>query len=149
MDVVVLSPTGNAAAPWRVLTLQRGPDTRCTGAWEIVHGRIEAGERPEDAAVRETLEETGLAVRRLYSITTNAFYLHQTGIVHLALVFAAVVDRDAAVVLGAEHGASAWRTFRGAAAVLAWPREVEALSHVQRLLRRGDAGAVEDVLRIL
>ena len=91
VDVVVLAPVPDAGVPtspprgqeaiWRVLTLKRGENTRCTGAWEIVHGRIESGERPEQAAVRELLEETGFSVIRLYSITVNAFYLHQTGTV--------------------------------------------------------------------
>lgn len=159
VDVVVLAPadqfdgqTGGSPGEtgfWRVLALRRGQNTRCTGAWEIVHGRIEKGERPEQAAVRELFEETGLSVERLYSITVNSFYLHQTGAVHLALVFAAVVDGRKAVVLGSEHDDCAWHTFDGAAPLLAWPREREALTHVQQLLGQGDAGPVEDVLRIV
>ncbi|MEP6780674.1 MAG: NUDIX domain-containing protein [Gemmatimonadaceae bacterium] len=153
VDVVVLSAveragTRSAAEPWRILTLQRGAGTRCTGAWEIVHGRIEAGERPEDAAVRETLEETGLEVLKLYNITVNAFYLHKASTVQLAIVFAAVVNGEVKVRLGSEHSASRWHTFTGAARKLAWPREREALLHVKQLLRTGDAGAVEDVLRV-
>ena len=154
VDVVVLSPVERAsprssAEPWRVLTLQRGPGTRCTGAWEIVHGRIEPGERPEDAAVRETLEETGLEVLKLYNITVNAFYLHKASTVQLAIVFAAVVNGESTVTLGNEHSACRWHTLAGASRKLAWPREKEALAHVKQLLRTGDAGAVEDVLRVL
>ncbi|MEP6764658.1 MAG: NUDIX domain-containing protein [Gemmatimonadaceae bacterium] len=153
VDVVVLAPieganVGSGKDPWKVLTLKRGLGTRCTGAWEIVHGRIETGERPEDAAVRETREETGLEVVKLYSITVNAFYLHKMSTVQLAIVFAAVVSGDAKVTLGGEHSASRWHSFAGAARKLAWPREKEALVHVKHLLRTGDAGAVEDVLRV-
>lgn len=36
---------------------------RRTGAWLQPGGHIEAGEQPSDAAVRETVEDTGLAVR--------------------------------------------------------------------------------------
>jgi dATP pyrophosphohydrolase len=155
VDVVVLKASAtprastkkSGAFPWEVLTLKRAAGTRCTGAWEIVHGRIEAGERAEDAAVREVLEETGLAVRKLYNITVNAFYLHQIGTVQLSLVFAAIID-DNAVVLGVEHDDSRWRSFSAASKILAWPREREALVHVTQLLRHGDAGHVEDVLRI-
>lgn len=152
VDVVVLAPADdprNDFDRWRVLTLKRGPNTRCTGAWEIVHGRIEAGERPEHAAVREVQEETGLTISRLYSVTVNSFYLHQTGTVQLALVFAAIVETPASVILGTEHDAYAWHDMNSAADVLAWPREREALVHVQQLLRSGDAGPVEDVLRII
>ena len=158
VDVVVLSLNTESDAraavsgppdTWRVLTLQRAENTRCTGAWEIVHGRVEPGERPENAALRELLEETGLSAERLYSITVNSFYLHQTGTVQLALVFAAVVDGAKPIMLGPEHSASTWRSFAEAATVLAWPREREALIHVQQLLKGGDAGPVEDVLRIV
>ncbi|MEO7358757.1 MAG: NUDIX domain-containing protein [Gemmatimonadaceae bacterium] len=155
VDVVVLAPTDGLEPShtptdrWRVLTLKRGPGTRCTGAWEIVHGRIESGERAEQAAVREVGEETGLVITRLYSITVNSFYLHQTGTVQLALVFAAVVDATGGVHLGVEHDEFAWHSMADAASILAWPREREALGHVAQLLRTGDAGPVEDVLRII
>ena len=159
VDIVVLAPfratpqtsassSSKSADAWRVLTLQRGPDTRCTGAWEIVHGRIESGERPEDAAVREVLEETGLVTTRLYTITVNAFYLHRTSTVQMAIVFAAIVDSSISVKLGVEHSASRWHSFGAASKKLAWPREREALAHVKQLLRTGDAGPVEDVLRV-
>ena len=42
---------------WRVLGLQRAPDTRCPAAWESIHGHIEPGENPPEAAVRELREE--------------------------------------------------------------------------------------------
>lgn len=132
---------------WRVLILRRGADTRCTGAWEIVHGRIEAGERPTDAALREVQEETGLTVERLYSITVNPFYLSATDTVELAVVFAAVVS-PGEVRLGQEHDAAEWRTPADAADALAWPRERDALAQAMILLGSGDAGPVEDVLRV-
>jgi 8-oxo-dGTP pyrophosphatase MutT (NUDIX family) len=152
VDIVVLTPVDASIARrpadrWRVLTLRRGEGTRCTGGWEIVHGRVEAGERPADAARREVLEETGLPVQRLYSVTVNPFYLHQVDTIHLAMVFAAVV-KPAPIVLGPEHDASAWRSPRAANGVLAWPREHQAVRYAVHLLRRGDAGVVEDVLRI-
>ncbi len=135
---------------WRVLLLQRGADSRCPGSWELVHGRIEQGERPEAAARREVREETGLATLRLYSITVNAFYLAGRD-VQAAIVFAAVVaeGRPApAVRLGAEHVAHRWLGLPAAARVVTWPREREALGHVAHLLRTGDAGVAEDVLRV-
>ena len=60
VDVFVIRPL---ASGWRVLALQRGNDTRCPSAWETVHGHIEPGEEPEQAAVREVREESGLARR--------------------------------------------------------------------------------------
>lgn len=132
---------------WRVLVLRRALDTRCPGAWEAVHGRIEAGERPEDAAIREVTEETGLVVERLYNATVQPFYLHMFGAVQLAIAFAAVVSLDE-VRLGSEHQSHEWLSVDGALERLIWPRSREALRIIASLLATGDAGPVEDVLRV-
>jgi type II secretory ATPase GspE/PulE/Tfp pilus assembly ATPase PilB-like protein/8-oxo-dGTP pyrophosphatase MutT (NUDIX family) len=133
---------------WRVLTLRRGQGTRCPGSWETVHGRIEAGEKPEATALREVSEETGLKVERLYSISVQPFYLHKLGIVTAAVVFAAFVDNDA-VMLGDEHDAHEWLQLDQASARYVWPRSRTALAEIASLLAGGDAGPVEDVLRIV
>ncbi|MDQ2668049.1 MAG: Flp pilus assembly complex ATPase component TadA [Gemmatimonadota bacterium] len=133
---------------WKVLTLQRAIDTRCPGAWETVHGRIEAGEEPEDAAIREVREETGLAVERLYNVTVQPFYLHKLHVVELAVVFAAFVDSSAPVTLGDEHSKFEWLDAGSAAARFFWPRERAALQEVLHLFRTGDGGEAEDVLRV-
>jgi 8-oxo-dGTP pyrophosphatase MutT (NUDIX family) len=146
VDVYVIHP---GAHGWRVLVLQRSAaGTRCPLAWETVHGRIEPGERPEEAAVREVAEETGLAIERLYNVTTQAFYLHGMGVVQLAVVFCAFVAEPLAPTLGPEHGVAEWLPPDAAADRFAWPREREALDHIRRLLRFGDAGPLEDVLRV-
>jgi dihydroneopterin triphosphate diphosphatase len=146
VDVVV--------ARWHTTGLQiwlarRASGTRCTGAWELVHGRIEPGERPEEAAVREVREECGLATDRLYNITLGGFYLHHLGTVALSVVFCAIVAADVTPVLGAEHDEGHWCSVDEAMRDCAWPREREALQHVAHLLRNGrDAGAVNDVLGV-
>ena len=133
---------------WRVLTLQRSLTTRCPGAWETVHGRIEPGEEPEDAALREVREETGLAVQRLYNVTVQPFYLHHVHTVELAVVFAAFVDSAAPVTLGEEHSRYEWLDAVAAAGRFFWPRERSALQEVLHLFRTGDGGEAEDVLRV-
>jgi 8-oxo-dGTP pyrophosphatase MutT (NUDIX family) len=145
VDVYVIRPHRD---PWLVLTLQRATNTRCPGSWETVHGRMEPNERPEDAAVREVREETGLAVDRLYSITCQPFYLHSFGVVQMAVVFAAFVREPAEVTTGDEHQHHQWLTLADAATRFTWPREREALQHIQILLGTGDAGPAEDVLRV-
>lgn len=149
VDVVVLAPAPEASASrWQVLTLRRASGVRCTGAWEIVHGSIEPGERPAEAARREVREETGFVPDRLYSITVNPFYLARSDTVQLAVVFAAVVTTAMPPMLAVEHDAWRWCSPEEALATLAWPREHQALQYALHLLRTGDAGPVEDVLRI-
>ena len=145
IDVFVIAPESSG---WAVLALQRSLGTRCPTAWETVHGRIEAGERPEEAAVREVREETGLECQRLYNVTVQPFYLHKLATVELAVVFAAFVRRDRAVVLGEEHMRHEWLTPEKALERFVWPRERSGLRDVLHLLRSGDAGPVEDVLRV-
>ena len=60
LDLYVLRGAGPAL---ECLTLRRGPDGRCPGSWETVHGHIEPGESVEDAACREVLEEAGVVAR--------------------------------------------------------------------------------------
>jgi 8-oxo-dGTP pyrophosphatase MutT (NUDIX family) len=145
VDVFVIAPE---PAGWAVLALQRSLGTRCPTAWETVHGRIEPGERPEAAAVREVREETGLACERLYNVMVQPFYLHKLSTVEMAVVFAAFVRRDRPVTLGEEHMRYEWLTPEQALERFVWPRERAALRDVMHLLHTGDAGPVEDVLRV-
>src|SRR5690242_17618560 len=46
----------------RILLGRRGPTTAQAGRWSFPAGFVERGERVEDAAARETAEETGLRV---------------------------------------------------------------------------------------
>ena len=146
VDVYLVDPQTD---PWRVLALRRGAGTRCSGAWEAVHGHIESEETPEDAAVREVMEETGLTIQRLYNVTVHSFYLHQTARVEVAVVFCAFVDSGFPVTLGPEHAEYAWLAIDAAGARYIWPRATQALVEIRKLLGGGDAGPAEDVLRVL
>jgi 8-oxo-dGTP pyrophosphatase MutT (NUDIX family) len=145
IDVYLIDPE---PAGWGVLALQRAHGTRCPTAWETVHGRIEAGETPEQATVREVREETGLEVRRLYNVIVQPFYLHMLATVELAVVFAAFVSRADPIVLGQEHMHHEWLSPDAALERFVWPRERQALRDVLQLLQAGLAGPVEDVLRV-
>lgn len=146
VDVLVVRQTTDG---WRVLVLRRGTDTRCTGAWEIVHGNIENGERPGEAALRELSEETGLTAQSLYNVTVHLFHLHQNDTVQVAVAFCAFVAPDEEDVrLGKEHDHYEWLTVDEASSRLLWPQERRTLADAYELLRDGNAGAADDVLRV-
>ena len=133
---------------WRVLLLQRAHDTRCPTAWESVHGRLEPDEEPEVGALRELREETGLVPERFYVIATQPYYIKAMRSVQLSIAFAAFVAEPAEVTLGPEHQAFEWVTVDAAMTRFAWPRERQALDEIRSLLANGDAGPLEDVLRV-
>jgi type II secretory ATPase GspE/PulE/Tfp pilus assembly ATPase PilB-like protein/8-oxo-dGTP pyrophosphatase MutT (NUDIX family) len=146
VDVFVIRPL---KPEWRVLVMRRSAKATRTGGWEIVHGSIEAGELPEQAAVREVQEETGLRVSRLYSVTINSFYMPAAKVVTAAVVFAAFVDEPGAVTLGVEHDAHEWLSPADAKARFIWPKSRRILDEVIELLGSGDAGPVDGVLRVV
>jgi dihydroneopterin triphosphate diphosphatase len=146
VDVYVLRLAG---ASLECLALRRAPGGRCPGSWESVHGHIEPAEQPAGAAARELQEETGLTPLRLYNLSrVELFYQHRSDEVALVPVFAAFVDHDAPVRLGSEHDRFEWLSPAAARSRFAWPRERRALDDIQTLLAGGDAGPVDDVLRV-
>jgi 8-oxo-dGTP diphosphatase len=65
---------------------QRPADVPLGGLWEFPGGKIEPGESPEAAAVRECLEETGLAVEPLFRFPEH---VHEYDHDRVQLVFVA------------------------------------------------------------
>ncbi len=145
VDVLVLRP---ADAGLQCLVLRRSGVGRSPGSWEMVHGHADPGESPRDAALRELEEETGLVPVRMYNLSrVESFYLHKSDAVMLVAMFAAFVER-AEVMLSEEHDDFTWLPVEEARQRFSWPREVRCLDDALFLIGRGDAGALEDVLRV-
>jgi 8-oxo-dGTP pyrophosphatase MutT (NUDIX family) len=146
VDTFVLRDRG---AGLEALVLRRGPGGRNPGSWETVHGTIEPGESPVDAARRELVEETGLAALRLYNLSrVESFFWHPTGEVILIPQFAVFVAPDAAPRLSPEHDGAEWLPLGAARARFAWPRERRAIDDILSILGSGGGGLLDDVLRI-
>jgi dihydroneopterin triphosphate diphosphatase len=94
-------------------------------------------------------EETGLRPTRLYNLSrVESFYRHRLDEVALVPVFAAFAPADADVRIGPEHDRYEWLSPPEARTRFSWPRERRAVDDIVQLLGSGDAGAVEDVLRV-
>jgi 8-oxo-dGTP pyrophosphatase MutT (NUDIX family) len=146
IDVYVLRGAGPAL---QVLLLRRSPSGRCPGSWEAVHGHIEPGESPAEAARRELSEETGLTPERLYNLSrVELFYQHRLDEVALVPVFAAFVAGGVEPRVGPEHDRLQWLRPDQARAQFSWPRERRAVDDIEALLTEGHAGPLDDVLRV-
>jgi len=145
VDVFVVRRT--AEGRWEALVMRRASG-RSPGSWEAVHGHVEPGERPEETAWREVIEETGLTPDRVYNLSrVESFYLHRQGAVAVVPAFAAVVG-DGAVRLSREHDAWEWLPLDAARARFSWPRCRRGLADLEVLLEGGTAGVLEDTLRV-
>lgn len=131
-----------------VLVLRRGTKGRNQGSWEIVHGTIEPNEKPVVASRREMREETGLTPARLYNLSrVDSFYRHTADEVGFIPIFVAFVEQGE-VQLSDEHDAFEWLSLAAAQNRVAWPRERRGLEDIAIIFAGGDAGRLEDVLRV-
>lgn len=146
IDLLVLRGAGEEL---EVLCLRRSSAGRSAGSWEAVHGHIDPGETPVATALRELREETGLEPKQLYSLSrAEAFYRHTTDEVVLIPVFAAFVAKGAKVTLCPEHDEYQWLRAQAARVRMSWPRLRREIGYAIRLVGLGNAGSLEDVLRI-
>lgn len=132
-----------------VLLLRRARDRVRGGTWECVHGKIDPGETPVESARRELLEETGCHPLALYNLSrVEQFYLHQDDRIAMIPVFVAFVTGDAVVQLSEEHDTWLWLSPEQARGQWSWPRAERAIDDAVRLLGRGNAADLEEVLRV-
>ena len=126
--VVVLRGQGDDA---RVLVIRRATGV-FAGAWTVVMGTVENGERATDTARRELREETGLSAAALYTAgELDAFYDPvRDRIVHVPFFVAYLEPGE--IVLDTAHDAYRWITFEQAEALLEFAAQRRVLGEIHR-----------------
>ena len=119
----------------RLLALKRSLRKKAApGAWDVVSGRVEAGEHPYDAAVRECLEESGLDVTP--DLSPVAAYAAQRRDKPMLVVAYRGVSASGDVVISHEHDDHAWMTIDEFARACPFPLLVDA---ARQAMARGGA----------
>lgn len=90
----------------RVLIAQRPADKAMGGLWEFPGGKVEAGERPEQALIRELREELAIDVSEA-CLSPFVFTSHAYDSFHLLMPLY-LCRRWEGVVVNREHAALAW-----------------------------------------
>lgn len=90
----------------RILLAQRPEGKTLAGLWEFPGGKLEAGERPEDALIRELKEELGITVKHA-CLAPLTFASHAYDEFHLMMPLY-VCRRWEGEVTGREGQALAW-----------------------------------------
>ena len=90
----------------RVLIAQRPANKAMAGLWEFPGGKVNDGERPEDALIRELGEELGITVREA-CLAPLTFASHSYADFHLLMPLY-ICRRWEGTVTAMEHQALAW-----------------------------------------
>ncbi|WOK37099.1 (deoxy)nucleoside triphosphate pyrophosphohydrolase [Sphingomonas sp. C3-2] len=85
MDMLFVTAAALVDADGRVLVQQRSADRSMAGLWEFPGGKVEAGETPEAALVRELHEELGIETHTA-CLAPAGFASEPLGSKHLVLL---------------------------------------------------------------
>ena len=106
MKIVLVAAVALVDADGRVLIAKRPEDKQLGGLWEFPGGKVEAGERPETALIRELKEELSIDVTES-CLAPLTFASHAYEHFHLLMPLY-VCRRWKGMALGAEGQELAW-----------------------------------------
>ena len=106
LPLVLVAAAALVDADGRVLIAQRPEGKSLAGLWEFPGGKVEPGERPETALIRELDEELGIQVKEA-CLAPFVFASHAYESFHLLMPLW-LIRRWDGVVTNRHHAALAW-----------------------------------------
>lgn len=131
--VAAVALVDDLARPTRLLAARRSGPPALAGGWEFPGGKVEPGESPEHAAVREAREELGVEVALGGPVGRGPWPLGDT---HEMWLWWAVTRPDQPRPRPlADHDALRWLTL-GTLREVSWlANDLEVVDHVERFLQ--------------
>lgn len=135
IDAYIFRQTKNGL---KFLLMKRAETKMYEHLWQGVAGKIEAGEKSWEAAIRELKEETGFdPVRMFVADYVSKFYETHGDRINLVPVFGIEVDREE-VTISEEHCEFKWVNFETARDTLVWKGQKEGIIAVNDMLISND-----------
>lgn len=123
ISVFIVSGEGN------VLLLKTNSKIYDNSYWSIVNGGVGSEETFEEAAKRETLEETGLKINKLIYSGFTSSYEYPKGNLREKKIFIGLVN-DEKVKLSEEHDDFKWISLNNLKDVFFWTESKEVLDEI-------------------
>lgn len=92
----------------KLLLLRLAADRSEAGRWGVPAGKLEQGETPRQAAVRELYEETGISVAKNQAQALGSLYMQKPHINYVYHLFQIHLKTAPEVRLSAEHDTYLW-----------------------------------------
>ncbi|NQU28881.1 MAG: NUDIX domain-containing protein [Candidatus Marinimicrobia bacterium] len=122
----------------KFLLLKRNVNKIYEHLWQGVAGKIEAGEKAWETAIRELKEETGLSPKRMFVADhVSRFYEKHGDRINLVPVFGIEVDTDE-ITLSMEHSDYRWVDLEEALQLLIWRGQRTGIKVVHDMVASGD-----------
>jgi 8-oxo-dGTP pyrophosphatase MutT (NUDIX family) len=115
----------------KLLLLKRGPNESEGGTWGVPAGKIEGNETPDEAAVRELFEETGIAIGVMDLQAFGKLYIRKPHVAYVCHLFRISMRKAPLINLSDEHTDYKWVS-------LAEAQEMSLISGANEMLRLYD-----------
>ena len=119
------------------LLLKRSSEQMYPRIWQCVTGKIEAGEKPHETALRELKEETGLTPLSMWTVDqVNHFFEAEKNRMNLIPIFGVEVESDM-VTLSTEHTEYKWCKIDKGIDLLLWNQQKQGLKTFHKMITEG------------